>query len=856
MPDGNEIGARIVLTGESSSAQAAVKGTTDSVKGLRDEGGKFVSSGTQVGDKIKEIGDHATSASGAGIGKLKGSLVELGGQIPGVTGGLSTFGEVAEAVEAGPLALLAVGVGVVAAGIEGVKKGVEEFSKIEVADTKLDQALAQAGQLTDAYREKLQGLGKELQETSGIAEERWMAVLARLTQFGADDTNIEEYSKAVENLAGLMGGNIERAGMIFTRAMNGNTAVLGRLGIQVDKTASSHEKLEQIMAQLAQKGGGQLEAQTKTISGQFTALEHATADLFKGIGNLVSRTEVLQVTLHLAGEALKFFAGFFPSTVKEVEGLTNKLPPLKDELGHVRAAADDAGEEMGDMGDSAQGAAGGLETAGKAAGKAKDEFEEAADAAKKLREQQDQLADARTALALAKITAAEDRGQISKGDADQQRAGVRAGAEQAKIGREVQEQETIYQTQQKKQGEGYEDTKVAGQKTRRAGDEYSDASTKAGLSADEAAQLAAASEKDGKNLFSLLAEKRRADAEEKRMASASVPDNGDDKKKYEDLQQGARAADEQARAIDDLAKKFIALRQARSDEEAASKTYAETEKETTTAMADARAKLQVLALNQQKATLTASSEQTKLDNAAEKKRLEEEQKRLEHSLKNDAMPDATAAADQAKFRANQLSLNKLQYGGDKAGLAVANATLPVPPGAEANVKLREQIIKEIDDSLKLVPNLTPGQKEGLTRARDAHEKANDAENERGDAPLLRTYKDFNSARERGERDDKDTGGGAGVAAAARAVGGEVAAAGPATPGTVSGAAQAQVQALTAKLLQGGGEDKGINAALIQALHQYIDARARNGDRDPKLEADVQALTVKVNQLTNQIKNQR
>jgi hypothetical protein len=101
------------------------------------------------------------------IGNFASALTGLGGPITLAIGGLTALAK-------------------------GAAKAIGEFAGAEVKMAKLDAVLAQQGQLTGAYRQKLQGLASDLQAATAIADDQWLDVLSRLSQFGADSSNIED----------------------------------------------------------------------------------------------------------------------------------------------------------------------------------------------------------------------------------------------------------------------------------------------------------------------------------------------------------------------------------------------------------------------------------------------------------------------------------------------------------------------------------------------------------------------------------------------------------------------------------------------------------------------------------------
>jgi hypothetical protein len=215
---------------------------------------------------LKKVGSEADAA--------KGKLGEYARAIPGVGGMLGT---------------LAGGAALIAGGFKLAADSIRAFAASEVEMAKLDAALANSGQLTDAYREKLAKLATERSGKTGIDDEKYLGVFTTLTKFGADHSNIDTYTTAVENLAGFMGGDLEQAAFLFGKAMQGSTEMLGRYGIQVDKSKSDTEQLADIMRQLQSRGGGQLEAMANTLEGSFAKVKNSWENLLESMGSAAEK---------------------------------------------------------------------------------------------------------------------------------------------------------------------------------------------------------------------------------------------------------------------------------------------------------------------------------------------------------------------------------------------------------------------------------------------------------------------------------------------------------------------------------------------------------------------------------------
>jgi len=198
-----------------------------------------------------------------------------------------------------------------------------EFAKAEESARRLDAALARTGNLTESYRQKLHALASQLQETTAISDEDWLDALRKLTQFGADESNIDQSIEMVKNLAGIMDGDLASAATLVSRALQGNFTMLGRYGINIDAAASKTEKLAQLQRELALRGAGQLESATGTLAGQFRLLRQNVGDLMESLGGILSRTWGLKWAIDKLNVAASTWARWLNLGVDRQKGLKN-----------------------------------------------------------------------------------------------------------------------------------------------------------------------------------------------------------------------------------------------------------------------------------------------------------------------------------------------------------------------------------------------------------------------------------------------------------------------------------------------------------------------------------------------------
>lgn len=243
----------------------------------------------------------------------------------------AAFGDQAEATSAKGSGLMRTiaGIGVALGGIAGAfrlaSRAIQEFAAKQESIATLDQALRNAGQTSKGYREDLQKLAAEQQKLTAIADTSWTAVFEVLTKFGSTRETIREHTEAVKNLAGFTGLDLPQAATLFGRAMQGQTEMLTRYGITIDKTLDSTAQLDQIMQQVAARGGGILEERAKTINGQIQLLNNNFGDLLATIGGAGAKTGILGGIFDNLNMSMAFWQDLIGSTIPPVSALTERI---------------------------------------------------------------------------------------------------------------------------------------------------------------------------------------------------------------------------------------------------------------------------------------------------------------------------------------------------------------------------------------------------------------------------------------------------------------------------------------------------------------------------------------------------
>jgi hypothetical protein len=274
--------------------------------------------------------------------KTPGRFAEAFSAYRGAGGGLEGIKEAAGVFGKGPLAIAAAGV----AGVEAGKKALEEYAIAEERVAKLDAAMEQHGLLSDENRAKFQELAASMERLTTIGKGDWVSVIQRLIQFGANSANMDKAVDGVKNLAGIMDGDLQSAALAVGKALSGNFEAFSRLGIQIDEHMTQAQKLDRLWQELASRGGGQLEAQTDTLTGSFRRLKTGVGDLLETVGGHLAKYLYLKDALYGLGTTLSYLAEKLSLPIAKSDQLKKTVGDLAGGLHSAEAANQMFAESM------------------------------------------------------------------------------------------------------------------------------------------------------------------------------------------------------------------------------------------------------------------------------------------------------------------------------------------------------------------------------------------------------------------------------------------------------------------------------------------------------------------------------
>lgn len=170
------------------------------------------------------------------------------------------------------------------AAISGaIVKAIAEYSAQEQAVNSLNRTLVNNGtysrEVSKAYQEQADALAK----LTLFGDEQIIQAQSTFSQQARGIQLTKEQTKAILDFAQAQGMDAAQAAEVVGKSVGTATNALARYGIEVTKGATEGQKLEQVIAGLNNKFGGQAEAATQGL-GVLQMLSKTVGELFEGLG--------------------------------------------------------------------------------------------------------------------------------------------------------------------------------------------------------------------------------------------------------------------------------------------------------------------------------------------------------------------------------------------------------------------------------------------------------------------------------------------------------------------------------------------------------------------------------------------
>jgi hypothetical protein len=167
--------------------------------------------------------------------------------------------------------------------VDGVKSAIED----EAAQAKLATTLQNVTGATDATIAATESWITQQGLALGITDEELRPALERLTRATGDVEKAQTLASLAFDISAGTGKSLEAVSNALGKAVEGNTASLGKLGIGIDAADLKSMSLEEITAKLAETFGGQATEKAETFAGKMDRLKLAFDEGKETVGAFV-----------------------------------------------------------------------------------------------------------------------------------------------------------------------------------------------------------------------------------------------------------------------------------------------------------------------------------------------------------------------------------------------------------------------------------------------------------------------------------------------------------------------------------------------------------------------------------------
>jgi hypothetical protein len=217
----------------------------------------------------------------ADVDNLKKGLTQAGTDTDSFGTKLGSFGAKAGAAfaVAGAAALAYAGVLLV----DGVKSAIAD----EAAQAKLATTLTNVTGATDAQIAATESWITTQGLSLGITDDELRPALERLTRATGDISEAQKLASLAFDISAGTGKSLEAVSNALGKAVEGNTASLGKLGIGIEAADLKSMSLDEITAKLAETFGGQATQKAETFAGKMDRLKLAFDEGKETVGAFV-----------------------------------------------------------------------------------------------------------------------------------------------------------------------------------------------------------------------------------------------------------------------------------------------------------------------------------------------------------------------------------------------------------------------------------------------------------------------------------------------------------------------------------------------------------------------------------------
>jgi phage-related protein len=216
---------------------------------------------------------------------ILGDVDNLNKSLKTATGDVDTFGDKigkagVKIGKAFAAAAAAAGAAAIAIGIEGVKAAIAD----EKAQTQLALALENATGATQAQIKATEDSILQMSLATGVADDELRPALGRLVRSTGDITKAQDLLATALDISAATGKPVEAIAVSLSKAYDGNTAALGKLGVGLSAAELKTMSFEQVQGRLTELFGGAAARNANTYAGQIARVQVAFDEAKETVG--------------------------------------------------------------------------------------------------------------------------------------------------------------------------------------------------------------------------------------------------------------------------------------------------------------------------------------------------------------------------------------------------------------------------------------------------------------------------------------------------------------------------------------------------------------------------------------------
>jgi hypothetical protein len=165
-------------------------------------------------------------------------------------------------------------------GVEGVKAAIED----EKAQTQLALALENATGATKAQIAATEDSILQMSLATGVADDELRPALGRLVRSTGDITKAQELLTTALDISAATGKPVEAVANSLSKAYDGNTAALGKLGVGLSSAELRTMSFEEVQGRLTELFGGAAARNADTYAGKIARVQVAFGEAKEAIG--------------------------------------------------------------------------------------------------------------------------------------------------------------------------------------------------------------------------------------------------------------------------------------------------------------------------------------------------------------------------------------------------------------------------------------------------------------------------------------------------------------------------------------------------------------------------------------------